>query len=258
MDHYARWYRTLRSGEAEKPRGLLAYVRRNKIFSYQPLTFIKKPKGNPAIGIMEGLQMIAGVFDLEAIKRVAPNAKHELFTPMSAYGPRIVNQLPKVLDLLCIDPATRQAVLLIAHPDDPLAERPCTLALQLHCQISSDQTYTVSSTAFMRSSDGIWGLPYDIIQFGLLTHVAASIVGEHYNTKRWTTGESAVLIGNAHIYEMNDPARISRPYFRTEGPLKMPEFSKLKDWQKWAAGLIKKTRVAGDLYNEFGITEILL
>jgi thymidylate synthase len=198
------------------------------------------------------------VFERDAIERVAPNAKLELFTHQMAYGPRVVKQLPKVISKLGSDPATRQAVIMIANTDDVLDERPCTLSIQFHAQLDPvKNAYHISSTAYMRSSDAIWGLPNDIIQFGMLTHMVGNLFGV-LNDCDVVMGESAVLVGNAHIYHDSDPSRKGRAWFKTVGPMTLPRLKSLPQWQNWALKLIKSTRTAGDLYTALNVVEDML
>lgn len=258
MDKYIGWYRRIRQSAVEEPRGLKAYTTRNQTFGYTPLQFIRRNGGCPAIGIMEGLQLIAGVFDKDAIIRIAPKAKHELFTLQMAYGPRIHKQLDSVIKKLVDDPATRQAIILIASPDDKLDERPCTLAIQFHAQPDANRRcWYISSTAFMRSSDAIWGMPYDIIQFGMLTQVVANMFSKRRGEET-LLGNSTIMVGNAHMYVDTDPAINSRPWFKTMGPMVMPTFQTLSQAHSWALKSIKQAKVAGDLYRQFEISEMLL
>lgn len=259
MDKYIGWYRRIRRSPLEYPRGQMAYATRNEKLNYTPLYFVRRNGGVPAIGMMEGLQLIAGVFDVEAIKRIAPNAKHELFTEQMAYGPRVVDQLPSVLGELTKDPETRRAVLMIARPEDKLDERPCTLSIQFHAQRDAvKHEWVVSSTAFMRSSDAIWGMPYDIIQFGMLTYVMADMFGHVVKSEPVQLGSCSVMVGNAHMYVETDPARNGRAWFKTVGPMLMPTHGTLGKWREWALKSIKQTKVAGDLYRQFSVVEDLL
>jgi hypothetical protein len=124
---------------------------------------------NHALGYMELLQLIAGVYDLNAIARVAPKADLSLFTPQMAYGPRVVDQIPTLIQALKDNPLTRQAVLYIGKPEDgPTPSQPCTTAIQF---ILRDETLFASVS--MRSWDVFKGFPYDIMMFGGLVMAMA-------------------------------------------------------------------------------------
>ncbi len=85
-----------------KGEGLIQDSRFGKIIeSETPLTIefeagllVNRPRLNLSIGWQELMQLIGGIFDPESIKRVAPNARHELFTAQMAYGPRIDIEMP--------------------------------------------------------------------------------------------------------------------------------------------------------------------
>lgn len=145
---------------------------------------------NYSLGFMELLQMVGGVFDLEAIKRVAPNANHSLFTYPMAYGPRIKHQMNRLLTTLRSDPRSRQAVLFVGSRDDGMSsDLPCTLAIQFR-----QRNGYLHAIVSMRSWDLCRGLPYDVIMFsGLLEIVARCMI--------WKPGDLIVHAGSAHIYE---------------------------------------------------------
>lgn len=149
---------------------------------------VRRSGMNPKIGYMELCQLIAGVYDPAAIERVAPNAQHALFTEKMAYGPRLRDQIPRVMLALRNDPGTRQAVMFVgSEGDGPSPSLPCTCTIQfllrggLQCVVS------------MRSWDLLKGLPYDLIMFGGLQQVVARCLGTG-------AGLLQVNAASAHIY----------------------------------------------------------
>jgi hypothetical protein len=153
------------------------------------------------IGVIEGLQFVAGMFDAGQIERVAPRAELSLFTGQSAYGPRVGQQLRLVVDELMKDMDSRRAVIIISRPDEPLEDRPCTVSMQFQTTRPGDLLTTVT----MRSSDAVWGLPYDLIQFAFMSFAVSSCLGI-------TNGMMMINIGNAHVY--NKTAHLARAYKR--------------------------------------------
>lgn len=145
---------------------------------------------NLALGFMELLQGIAGIFDPEQIKRVAPKAQHELFTEQMAYGPRLAPQIPGIIDKLQADPLTRQAVAFIGSAKDgPSDSLPCTLSLQFLAR-QGDLNLITS----MRSWDVSRGLPYDMIfQSGYLMALARCL--------GLRPGWCCCMAGSLHLYE---------------------------------------------------------
>jgi thymidylate synthase len=152
-------------------------------------TLVTREGFNISLGWMEMLQLIAGVYNIEAIKRVAPKADHKLFTRKMAYGPRVYLDIRKILRALAEDPDTRQAVLFVAHPvDGPTSDLPCTLTIQFLIRGG-----TVHSIVSMRSWDLCRGLPYDLMMFSGLLEVVSRCINI-------PAGQIIVTAGSAHIY----------------------------------------------------------
>ena len=173
---------------------------------------------------------MAGIFDKQAIQRIAPNAKLELFTGQSAYGPRVKCQLPKVVDELCTDNSSRRAILLIAHDDDNLDKRPCTTSMQFLIQNSGARV--LHTIVNMRSSDAIWGLPYDIIQFGMMAEMMAIVVGV-------LVGSVVVHLANAHVYEDTQiPINMFKTY---TSAYKIPHLPLISAYREWAENIIESS-----------------
>lgn len=224
MNYYSRYYRTVTDGYFAKPRGLETTYLHNQVFYAESYIMWRRPHDNIMIGIMEGLQFMAGVFDIEQIKRVAPNAKLELFTGQSSYGPRCGTQVEEIVELLRKDKYTRQAVLLLSDPKEPFAERPCTTSLQF--QVNRFHSLTV--TIDMRSSDAVWGLPYDIVQFNFMAHMVSACVGLPLRSL-------VINLANAHVYKST---ALERPTF-TQYSFSLPAIlNQVDEWKEWALNLI--------------------
>lgn len=214
-----------KNGTAAFPRGRRTMYVENYLFTYKPLHVSIRRGGVPAIGIAEGLQLIAGVFDKDHILKVAPKCDITLFGPMSSYGPRIVDQVESIIDELKKDKHSRRAVLRIAHESDKPSELPCTLSIAF--SVKNDE---LTSNAVMRSTDVIWGLPYDILQFGMLTSAIANIVG-------LKTGSCTVYSHNMHIYTDINYAYVD---FSDYGIIEMPKYDSLDSYKLWAATMVKE------------------
>jgi hypothetical protein len=145
---------------------------------------------NKKLGLMEGLQTIGGFFEPQWIAAVAPNARLDLFTEQAAYGPRIAAQMPRVVAALLADHETRRAAVVLPTMDEAgLSTLPCTTAIQF-----SNRRGNLHATFTMRSSDAVWGLPYDIVQFGLLVQAVANVL-------KCDAVGARINIGNAHVYD---------------------------------------------------------
>lgn len=151
----------------------------------------ERGNANWRIGYMELMQLIGGTYDIEQIKRIAPRARIDLWSPMSSYGLRLEGQIPTVLDGLRADPQGRQHVLFIANrvSEQSTSDLPCTLSMQFLLRKG-----TLHSIVSMRSWDLTRGAPYDIIMFGGLTMAIAHVLDV-------LPGYVTVNAGSAHIYQ---------------------------------------------------------
>jgi hypothetical protein len=151
---------------------------------------VRRPGVNRALGYMELMQLIGGVFDPAALRRVAPRADHSLFTPQMAYGPRVADQVPRTIMALQRDPLTRQAVVFVGGvADGPTPNLPCTETIQFVIRDSS-----LHAVVSMRSWDLVKGLTYDVVMFGGLTLTVAACLG-------YRAGVVTVTAGSAHVYQ---------------------------------------------------------
>ena len=209
-------------GVKGSPRGLPTRARYNEQLQFPATTMINRRGKVPALAAMEALQVIAGIFDKDKIAEVAPNAKLDLFTDQSAYGPRIASQMPKVIEALNHDKLDRRAVVFFGRPEEVgTAGLPCTLTAQF--QTVGQGIY---GTFNMRSSDGVWGLPYDIVVFGALIQAVA------HCTSRKPLGMTLNL-ANAHLYEntlKDAEVRSASVSFLLDFPKHMLRWEELEMW----------------------------
>jgi hypothetical protein len=188
--------------------------------------FPHRLKDNPAIGFMEGVQFIAGTSELAPLKSVAPGAKHELFGLNSYYGPRTASQFPRVIEELRENVGTRRAVIMVAHPEDSPQTVPCTLSLQF--QKETEDSSTLYTTVTMRSSDMVWGMPYDIIQFSMVSYAVARCVGlKYYNL--------VIQAANAHVYDLTAVHPTAWSYMHWAMPEQYEEWGA---WVEWARRVV--------------------
>ena len=183
----------------------------------------RRPGDNPAIGLVEGLQFIAGTAELEPMKVAAPGAKHSLFGLNSYYGPRIASQVPRVINELKYGGATRRAVIMIAHPHDSPNTIPCTLTAQFTVTQYDGGPRVLHPVFTMRSADLVYGIPYDLIQFNMLSHAISCCVHAHVYQ------DLCVNLGNAHTYESTKVDSNIWKY----GSFVVPYYS--DSWENWVA-----------------------
>jgi thymidylate synthase len=114
-----------------------------------------------------------------------------------AYGPKVVQQLPYVVNKLMQDPSSRQAVLTIWRENPPITrDYPCTVAVQW--MIRNGVLHCVDT---MRSSD-IWlGWPYDIFNFSMLSLLIGLRLREC--GIQVELGSICLNAGSQHLYQKN-------------------------------------------------------
>lgn len=126
-------------------------------------------KVNARLAAVEALQLVAGTFDADLVRRAAPTYASVLERPndptYGTYGPRLRHQLHQVYVELRNRPSSRRAVLSIWQEHDlfHLGDRPCTLTLQF--LVRHDRLELITN---MRSQDVWLGVPYDLFMFSQL------------------------------------------------------------------------------------------
>lgn len=102
-----------------------------------------------------------------------------------------VDQLQRVVDALKKDPLSRRHVVSAWIPDDidDMALPPCHTLFQFNMN-SKNQLHC---SLYMRSGDMFLGVPFNIFEYGVLTHMVAKLVGAEARLL-------SVYISNAHIY----------------------------------------------------------
>ena len=223
------------------PRNMPTKASFNESFEFVPGTCWRRPHDNPAIGFAEGLQFIAGTADKEAIAAAAPGVKLDLFGPTSFYGPRTVGQFERVIMELMRDRFSRRAVVMIAHPQDTVDTMPCTLSMDFYTDPESGY---LCNTVTVRSSDAVWGLPYDQIQYGMVTIAVARCLDIPYGTV-------TVNITNAHIYDDHNGG----PAWELNS-FGMPIFQTWSKYVEWAKNTIEFRPVRHELEELFNIVPI--
>lgn len=143
-----------------------------------------------AYWIMSGDNTVEGIAPyLQAIAKFSDNG----VSFFGAYGPKILEQLPYVIENLRNDNSSRQAVINIWRERPPKTKDvPCTLSLQF--LIRKQRLHVV---AHMRSSDLWLGFPYDVFNFSMIGHlVCEQLVDVVPGLLHWSAG-------SCHIYERN-------------------------------------------------------
>lgn len=109
-----------------------------------------------------------------------------------AYGPKVMDQMPYIIQTLRDDPESRQALLTIwRERPGPSKDIPCTITMQFFVR---DQR--LHMVVYMRSNDAWLGLPYDVYNFTLIQRYVASLL-------KVDIGQYHHHVGSLHLYEAN-------------------------------------------------------
>lgn len=117
-----------------------------------------------------------------------------------AYGPKIVAQLPYVIEKLQADKDSRQAGLTIWRECPPQTKDvPCTVAIFFNIRGGK-----LNAHVFMRSSDVWLGVPYDVFNFSMLNHLVCGLLNERRLAADAVSPSRLFLTAaSSHLYETN-------------------------------------------------------
>jgi thymidylate synthase len=226
----AALYLCLRSGARAAPRGKpvleVAYPVTLQLFDVSRPFVANRVRGcRYRFGLTEAAWILSGSNDAQLIGKY--NSKMLEFsddgrTLWGAYGPRLMGQLPHVVETLRRDPDSRQAVVTTWRPHvgvvgdfkvEDLARagvmggegQPMAPAWDGYSWRSKDVPCTVAwhfmlreglldLTVFMRSNDAWLGLPYDTLSFTTVQRVVASMIGA-------APGTYTLVASNLHLYQ---------------------------------------------------------
>jgi len=139
----------------------------------------------------------------DSVEGIAPFNKHisqfsdDGKTFFGAYGPKIVGQLQYVVDKLVQDQDSRQAGLTIWRENPPeTKDVPCTIAVFFNIRQGK-----LNCNVFMRSSDVWLGVPYDVFNFSMLSHlVCCLLTAEGVSIE---PGNLYLTAASSHLYARN-------------------------------------------------------
>lgn len=142
----------------------------------------------------------------DRVETIAPyNARIKDFSDdgerfFGAYGPKIVAQLPYIIEKLLEDEDSRQAGLTIWRECPPKTKDvPCTVAI-----FFGIRNRQLNAHVFMRSSDVWLGVPYDVFNFSMLAHLVCGLLNEHrLVSDAVSPGELFLTAASSHLYETN-------------------------------------------------------
>lgn len=187
-------------GRVVDVRGRTTYELTDVTIAFEDVTRPMLPVGvgrgvSTEFAALDTLDIIAGTAHLDLWDRCAPGWREVLVEPSdaairyAAYGPRVRDQLPRVVEQLR-GSTTRSAIVQLWRPDDLtwFADRPCTIFWQFLLRDDHLDMHT-----HMRSQDVWRGTPYDVFSFTQLQQTIAFIVGVE-------PGTYTHHCGSLHIY----------------------------------------------------------
>jgi hypothetical protein len=169
------------------------------------------------LAAVEGVSLVAGVFDLELIRLAGPNVDLKLFEQSSKYSLRIARQMPRIVMLLKKEPSTRRAIVYFGRPQDVGTDRTtCLTSLQFFVR---DGLLNVALN--MRSWDLAWGLPIDVVSVTVLGLAVTRCLG-------LLTGTFHAWAGSLHVYDSSAHRAIS-----AEIPMGWVQLAVEEPWKTW-------------------------
>ncbi|AXH71582.1 thymidylate synthase [Pelagibacter phage HTVC200P] len=208
-----------------------------KVNMNEPMVNIKSRSIGQKFRYAEAAWILSGD---NRVKTIAPFSK--MITKFSddgvrffgAYGVKVVDQLPFIIDTLKEDPSSRQAVINIWR-ENPRKTKdvPCTLSLQFLIRDGE-----LNCMATMRSSDAWLGWVYDVYNFSMISLYVMLQLKSQHNVK-YKLGHLYLTVGSQHLYKENfKKAQIcleKADYFRDEkSPTYLKDGEQLVNllWQK--------------------------
>jgi hypothetical protein len=213
------------SGSKHDSRIGLTYEELNSTIHLDPLEISYRPGMVRRLGIVEILQFWSGYFDERHIKKAVPSLAYP-YGHANAYGQKVSQQLPHVIDQLTDHHDTRRAILHIGKPEDGQERtKPCMQSIQF--QIRGDCLHT---TTYARSWDVLSGLPYDVILMSGVNQIMAKLLGVE-------PGMVAFHAASLHVYdeavqrigEKVEPG-YKTPWNRMEIVRDFEDFDDVRDW----------------------------
>jgi thymidylate synthase len=144
------------------------------------LMYCEKRKFNVLYALLETFMIFNGRDELKYFSQYNTNIGNfsdDGVTLRGSYGRRICDNksIEKVINILRNDPNSRQAVIPIYEPRDlgiNSKDIPCTLGLVFNIRNGK-----LNCSVYMRSSDAVWGIPYDVFVFTNIQMVIANSLG---------------------------------------------------------------------------------
>lgn len=188
-------------GSEQKPRGQVTKEIINGHYTVPMPAFIDLAARDVRAPFMfaEAAWIISGsnrLVELTEYMKAYANFSDEGIFLRGAYGPKVVDQLPYVVDTLAKDNSSRQAVLTTwRERPGPSKDVPCTVSMQF--LIRDDVLHSVVT---MRSNDVVLGFTYDVFTFSMVVNAVRLLLKEVHGLDL-ILGNLHVNAGSLHVYE---------------------------------------------------------
>lgn len=186
---------------------------------------VKRPRMSRLLGWVEILQSIGGYYDLNQIIAAAPKADATIFSIEAAYGPRLKEQLSKIVKQLGLNPESRRALLHIGDREDGYeVVKPCTSLMQALIREGRLDLHI-----YLRSWDLISGFVYDTMVFSAVALALAHCLF-------LKPGRIIATAGSAHIYGRDTTTQkiVAQAYYGRFFKLDEDLPTDMRDLQDWA------------------------
>ena len=211
----------LRYGDPVSTRGTESKEVRHLIYEMPASHIWTRPRFNTGLALVEGLNLINGRTDLDALRAVAPKTTARFYetNAMSWYAERCGIQMPEVLRRLQHDRGTRKAILYIGAGGDAPEDTRCTSTIQFMIR-----DHWLRCCVSMRSWDMWLGFPYDTAMFSTIAQAVAAVTDCHQ-------AHLSVVAASAHVYL---PAKEAEWDAQAWRPMRWPLAWKTEDyWKRW-------------------------
>lgn len=223
---------TITRGDLVTSRGHKTYEVLNRTLTVdmqKPVLMVPERKLSYVFMVAEAYWILTGDNRVETIKpynsRIADFSDDgQVF--FGAYGPKILDQINYVANKLRSDAFTRQAGMTTWRENPPISKDiPCTVGMffnirdgLLHCHV------------FMRSSDVWLGIPYDVFNFSMLSHLVCGLYNEHNHISDMVKpGSLHITAVSSHLYYRD--LEHARQVYKNPGDIKACQPTLSSMWQ---------------------------
>lgn len=191
---------------------------------------------------LEALMILSGANRLDfhpVIQRTLEKWSDDGIFIRHAYGPKVVDQIPYIMNCFQDDIHTRRAVINVWRDSPgPSKDTTCLVNLQLLMREEA-----ISCIVNMRSSDAWLGMPNDLASYSYVVEGLRHMINAHTNNK-FGRGYMHFNAGSRHLYVHQLPkvANLFRHDAETSGDDSLPDFMEYDDLCEWLAEIHHDSR----------------